>query len=229
MFSQMELQKLREALLAPPPAVAAPVAGTPPPAAGTLPPPVIDYAAFFVHSVLYFGKNRWIVWLNGRKFLPKQDSPLERIKIVKVSPRTVTFRWTPVVPPNPEGKPDKRYIKIKSDNSVLITLFPNQAVLAASLSVLEGRGLTREIRKLLAENTAAAQLAATPAGNANMRRSPAPNTPANRDQANADKLISQYQKAAAMAPNPKNTSTPAPVPAKPETIPPTTNPTTTKQ
>jgi hypothetical protein len=220
MFSDAEMQKLREALLAPPPAVVAvaPPPGSPP---GTVavPPPVIDYVAFYVNSIIYHSKDEWSVWLNGRKFFPGKKSPLERIKLKKVTDNQITFVWQPVGNFVPPKKFDKKHIRIKNNGKVYITLSANQTLLASSFAVFEGRGLTREIKMLIAENTAKAQLAAAPPA--------AGAQPANGDRANVDKLISQYRTAGVgnVPPATPNTVAPAITPTtQPKPSPPIATP-----
>lgn len=230
MFSAIELQKLREALLSPPPIAVADTTALPlgSAAGAAAPPPVVDYAAFYVNSILYHGKKKWSVWLNGRKFFPKKESPLERITLKKVSDNRIVFLWVPANKMSLPEKFDKRYIRLKKDGSVLITLSTNQTLLTGTFDVFEGRGLTQEIRKLLAENTTQAQQKPLPAQSS----IPLSNHTENSSDANVNTLISQHRNAEKNAANTKTmppTSTTPPPPTTPPTTtvtPPTTTPST---
>lgn len=235
MFSAAELQKLREALLAPPSvpgtetATATPTGPGPAPDVptdGSAPPatPVVDYAAFYVNSILYHGKDQWSVWMNGRKFFPGRDSPLERVTMEEVTDDRVSFRWKPANRLKLPQEFDEKHVHLEADGTILITLATNQTLLTEKLMVLEGRALTREIRNLIAANTAKAQLASTPLATATptapavsvengapaalapVTPPPAapPPLPDNRERDNVDQLISKYREAEIKNAQPKS-------------------------
>jgi hypothetical protein len=205
MFTREEIERYKQALLTPKEVlqeeIAEQQAAAPPP-----PPAVPDYGAFTVHSILYHGKNRWMVWLNKKRFLPEMESPLENVEIVKVSRNKVTLHWRPSAPITlPEEHQDKR-LSITEEGALSITLSPNQTLLVDSLRILEGKALTQEVVRLLiatrtkreqAKAAAEAAAAAAAAQNAENPGSIAAlqALPPDKDRGNMNALIDQYRNA----------------------------------
>lgn len=154
-----------------------------------------DYTLIFVNSLMYFGPKHWTAWINGKKFFSGKDSPLERITLEKITGRTVTLRWQPITPrkASPEDAENKN-MRFEPDGSVLLTLAANQTFFVPAMRFLEGRGLTAEARELLALNLAAETPAAGAAADSATLDTTADPSAHARDQQNAQKLISQYDR-----------------------------------
>ena len=163
--------------------------------------PSTEYAAFYVNSILYFSPENWMVWLNGKKFFSGKESPLERLSIQSVDKKSVTFLWQPVARPQSLGEPGGARVEFEPDGKVRLTLAANQIFMVSGMRVLEGRGITRKVKEMLARNeaTLAAKQMKMAAGDV---RSVAA-LPPDRDKMNMDKLVSQYRHAGDMLPGNK--------------------------
>lgn len=196
MFSDREIRQLQETLLALRSGEEAPVLQAD---SGVLPvsdekkalPP--EYASFYVNSIMYFGKDHWLVWVNGKKFFPGKDSPLERVTIDTVDSKKVTLLWKPVTRAQIPEKIDPETITVEPSGTVKLTMAANQTFVVPLMKLVEGRGMSPEVRELLALNVVSTNQK-TDAGANNSAM------PADRDAMNVDKLVSQYRNASEALP-----------------------------
>lgn len=49
--------------------------------------------AYYLGTILYRGTNKWTIWLNGKKFGPKDE--IQNLRVIDITPNTVRFIWTP--------------------------------------------------------------------------------------------------------------------------------------
>jgi hypothetical protein len=211
MFSREEIERYKAAILTPKEVLEEQVEDQ---VASAQPEAYVpDYGAFSLNSILYQGKDSWSVWLNGKKFRPNAESPLERVELVKLTNKHATFRWKPsgkvTIPP--ELLSNK--LKQEEDGSILMTISANQTLIVEGMQFFEGRTITREIKLLLiaAKKRMLAQKAAAEAAalaqanqnnavasnniNALQALPPQNNAPVDRDAQNMNTLINQYRNA----------------------------------
>ncbi len=104
--------------------------------------------SFFLDSILYFGKNRWSIWLNGQKINNKKSK--NNIKIHKINKDYVQFKFTSSVLGTisivkkliKERSLPKNVTAIIKNNRAIIhfILYPNQTfLLNEKLFIKEGK------------------------------------------------------------------------------------------
>lgn len=213
MFSRKEIERYKDAILTPKEVFEEKVEEQQQVAEAQADVYVPDYGAFSLNSILYQGKDSWSVWLNGKKFRPNTESPLERVELIKLTNKHATFRWKPsgriTIPP--ELLSNK--LKQEEDGSILMTLSANQTLIVEGMQFFEGRTITREIaillrnakKRMLAQKAAAEAAAAAKANPNNAVASnsigalkalpPQNSMPVDRDAKNMNTLIDQYRNA----------------------------------
>ena len=111
------------------------------------------YPSFYLSSVVYRSSRDWLFWMNGEKYSPKKLP--DDMKVVAVSPRSVTFSWTPQY----VSQAKMRYEMKRTDNSLprhfkasggnvrydketesfIFTVAPNQSFVSAAFAIYEGK------------------------------------------------------------------------------------------
>ncbi len=147
-----------------------------------------NYKIIYVGTIMYLSPNKWSVWINGKKFSSHNNAPLEAIEVVDISNDKVTIRWTPDV--KIESYEKNTNDITREEDSFLITMRSNQALLSRLLTVNEGRVIDENIRKILSSSAMDEEESANDIDNMN-----ASSSIPDSDRVNMDKLIQQYDAA----------------------------------
>ncbi|MEZ5690739.1 MAG: hypothetical protein R3D71_03615 [Rickettsiales bacterium] len=104
---------------------------------------VFTYPQFYLSSIAYYTPNKWVLWLNGRKFTKGVKSEIADIEIVSINKDAVTIDWYPkrmdkVVDVQDFTKDNPVRVDMLN-NVVTFTLRPNQTFSSYSMQVIEGR------------------------------------------------------------------------------------------
>ncbi len=113
-------------------------------------PPLPSY---YLGTILYHNSSKWAVWINGKKFTPKDEIP--HLEITSVTPQKVSFKWEPdnlsgvLEPWGLHQKGERKYghrsattqaLNVDFNTGVVVfSLSRNQTFNAADMEIYEGK------------------------------------------------------------------------------------------